>query len=123
LVVTAAPVGKYKIGFQVTKSSSTLIYPAKMFSLLLRNRQAQTKLIDKRVGLMAEIINNIRAVKLYAYGTSMSKKVSMVREDEMVILRAYGGLRSTLNALFGFIPVLAAVCKFEQYTVCHSNRQ
>jgi ATP-binding cassette subfamily C (CFTR/MRP) protein 1 len=82
-----------------------------MFSLLLRNRQAQTKLIDKRVGLMGEIINNVRAIKLYAYERSMSQKVSTVREEEMVILQAYGGLRSTLNSLFGFIPVLAAVCK------------
>jgi ATP-binding cassette subfamily C (CFTR/MRP) protein 1 len=86
-----------------------LTHPAKMFQRLLRNRQAQTKLIDERVGLMGEIINNIRAVKLYAYERSMSKKVSIVREKEMTMLRAYGGLRSTLNALFGFIPVLAAV--------------
>jgi len=93
------------------QSINTLISTAKMFTLLLRNRQAQTKLIDKRVGLMGEIINNIRAIKLYAYERSMSQKVSAVRESEMAFLQSYGGLRSTLNSLFGFIPVLAAVCK------------
>lgn len=96
-----------------------LIYSAKMFTLLLRNRQAQTKLIDKRVGLMAEILNNLRAVKLYAYEKSMSQKVSAVREEEMAILRTYGGLRSTLNSLFGFIPVLAAVCRSCVNSICH----
>jgi ATP-binding cassette subfamily C (CFTR/MRP) protein 1 len=96
-----------------------LIYSAKMFTLLLRNRQAQTKLIDKRVGLMAEILNNLRAVKLYAYEKSMSQKVSAVREEEMAILRTYGGLRSTLNSLFGFIPVLAAVCRSCITSICH----
>jgi hypothetical protein len=60
---------------------------------------------------MGEIINNIRAIKLYAYKKSMSHKVLTVQSEEMVVLRAYGGLRSTLNSLFGFIPVLAAVCK------------
>lgn len=111
LLLMAAPVGKYKLGLHLKSRAFTLIYSARMFTALLRNRQAQTKLIDKRVGLMAEIINNIRAVKLYAYERSMSRKVTTVREEEMVVLRSYGGLRSTLNSLFGFIPVLAAVCK------------
>jgi len=93
------------------KLSPSLTTPARMFQMLLRNRQAQTKLIDKRVGLISEIINNIRAVKLYAYEKYMSKRVSTVREQEMKILRAYGGLRSTLNALFSFITVLAAICE------------
>jgi len=83
-----------------------------MFHRLLKNRQAQTKIIDERVRLMSEIINNIRAVKLYAYDSYMGRKVTAVREKEIKVLRAYGTLRSTLNALFEFIPVLAVVCKW-----------
>jgi len=83
-----------------------------MFHRLLKNRQVQTKIIDERVRLMSEIINNIRAVKLYAYDSHMSHKVTAVREKEIEVLRAYGFLRSTLRALFGFIPVLAVVCEW-----------
>jgi len=85
----------------------------KLFQLLLHNRKAQTKVIDKRIRIMAEIVNSIRAVKLYAYESHMGQKVSAVREEEIVVLRAYGVLRSTVNALIEFIPIVASVseCK------------
>jgi hypothetical protein len=67
--------------------------------------------MDKRVRLMLEIINNIRAVKLHAYESHMSRKVSDVREKEMKLLRVFGILRSMLSALFDFVPVLAIVCE------------
>jgi hypothetical protein len=58
---------------------------------------------------MSEILNNMRAVKLYAYESHLGKKIAAIRLEETVVLREYGMLRATINALFTFVPVIAIV--------------
>lgn len=80
-----------------------------MFKRILRYRQAQQKLVDKRGKLLSEIISNIRAVKLYAYETHFAKQISAIRIEELTKLRQYGLIRSAVTSTFAFTPVLAAV--------------
>ena len=82
-----------------------------MFVRMMTYRQAQMKIVDKRVRLLSEIMSNIRAVKLYAYETFFGQKVSGYREQELAKLRRNGLNRSTMMSTMSFIPILAAVCK------------
>lgn len=78
---------------------------------LLGFRRDQQELVDKRVRLLTEVINNVRVVKLYAYEKIFGAKVSDIREQEHAKLRSYGFLRASFVATFSFIPILAAVCE------------
>lgn len=73
------------------------------------------KVVDTRVRLLSEIINNIRAVKLYAYENFFGEKVSVLRREELAKLRRNGINRATMFATMSFIPVLAAVCGYLPY--------
>jgi ATP-binding cassette subfamily C (CFTR/MRP) protein 1 len=123
IVLAAAPVGTYfPIAHTWAAPQSHVDVTGKLFQMLLHNRQVQTKLMDKRIRLMAEVINSIRAVKLYAYESYMGQKVSAVREEEIVVLRAYGVLRSTVNALIEFIPIVASVSECKTQSLVKSLR-
>jgi ATP-binding cassette subfamily C (CFTR/MRP) protein 1 len=58
-----------------------------LFGKLMSYRGTQEKIVDQRVRLLTEIINNIRAVKLYAYETFFGKKVSELRTQELAKLK------------------------------------
>jgi hypothetical protein len=60
---------------------------------------------------MSEILNNMRAVKLYAYESHLGRKITAIRQEETAVLRQYGMLRATINSLFSFVPVIAIVCE------------
>lgn len=84
--------------------------------MILKFRRAQEKVVDQRVRLLGEIINNIRSVKLYAYESHFASKVFELRQRELVSLRKYGLLRSVITSTYSFIPTLAAVCKCIAFT-------
>ena len=81
----------------------------------MTSRTEQQRLVDGRVRLLNEIINNIRAVKLYAYESHFADRISDIRQQEHVKLGRYGLLRSLVNGIFYFTPILAAVCE----SSCH----
>lgn len=81
------------------------------FKKLMSYRIAQQKVVDERVSALREIINNIRAVKLYAYETFFLGKVSEMRSRERSRLKSNGRYRAVLSGGLEFIPVLAAVCE------------
>lgn len=82
-----------------------------MFSKLIVYRKTQEAIVDIRTRLLTDVISNIRAVKLYAYETFFGKKVSDLRNQEMEKLQSFGLVRSLIMSTFGFLPILAAVCK------------
>jgi len=82
-----------------------------MFKTILKYRQKQEKIVDRRVRLLGEVINNIRAVKLYAYESHFEARISELREKELKKLKLYGLLRSLVTATFWFAPVLASIGK------------
>lgn len=80
------------------------------FKKLMAYRFAQQKVVDTRVSALREIINNIRAVKLYAYETFFLHKVSDMRSSERGKLKSNGRYRAAISGGLEFVPVLAAVC-------------
>lgn len=82
-----------------------------LFGKLMSYRGTQEKIVDQRVRLLTEIINNIRAVKLYAYETFFGQKVSDLRTQELAKLKGFGLMHALINSTFYFLPILAAVRK------------
>lgn len=86
-----------------------------LFGKLMAYRGTQEKIVDQRVRLLTEIINNIRAVKLYAYETFFGQKVSELRTQELAKLKGFGLMHALINSTFYFLPILAAVCESSTY--------
>ncbi|KJE02687.1 cadmium ion transporter [Cryptococcus gattii NT-10] len=86
-----------------------------MFAIMVRTRQSQLTYVDARVRLLSEVIASIRAVKLFAYVSFFSNKVTELRKKEMVFLKKNGFYRASMNATMAFIPTLAAVLTFITY--------
>ena len=86
-----------------------------MFSQMVKYRQAQLIHMDARVKMLGEVVENIRAVKLYAYAKLFGDKVARLRVMELKKLRVNGFNRATMNATMAFIPTLAAVREFHLF--------
>ncbi|KAL0253531.1 hypothetical protein I308_100904 [Cryptococcus tetragattii IND107] len=86
-----------------------------MFAVMVRNRQSQLTYVDARVRLLSEVIASIRAVKIFAYVSFFSNKVTELRKKELVFLKKNGFYRASMNATMAFIPALAAVLTFITY--------
>lgn len=82
-----------------------------MFAVMVRNRQSQLTYVDARVRLLSEVIASIRAVKIFAYVSFFSNKVTELRKKELVFLKKNGFYRASMNATMALIPALAAVCE------------
>jgi hypothetical protein len=82
-----------------------------LFGKIMKFRRAQTNLVDHRVRLLTEIINSIRAVKLYAYEGHFGQKVSEMRNKELSKLRSYALVRSSVNGFFFVAPIFATICE------------
>nr|XP_019009246.1 uncharacterized protein I206_05894 [Kwoniella pini CBS 10737]OCF48027.1 hypothetical protein I206_05894 [Kwoniella pini CBS 10737] len=85
---------------------------AKKF-MVFSDRQEQHT--DKRVGLLTEVLNNVRAVKLYAYERFFGEKVSKIRRHELQNLRGKALSRAGLTAILNVIPTFAAILTFVTY--------
>lgn len=79
---------------------------------MLRYRQSQQDYVDKRVRVLASVIENIKSVKLYAYETHYQEKVNELRKLELKKLRHNGLNRAGMTGVGYLIPMLAAVCEF-----------
>ncbi|OXG54431.1 cadmium ion transporter [Cryptococcus neoformans Th84] len=86
-----------------------------MFAAMVRTRHSQLSYVDARVRLLSETITSIRAVKLFAYVSFFSSKVTELRKRELVFLKKNGFNRASMNATMAFIPTLAAVLTFITY--------
>lgn len=82
-----------------------------MFKRMYRYRDAQQKVVDQRVRILSEVIGSIRAVKLYAYETYFSQKISSKRKEELAMLQQNGVSRAFTTATMAFVPILAAIGK------------
>nr|XP_018260210.1 uncharacterized protein I303_07127 [Kwoniella dejecticola CBS 10117]OBR82368.1 hypothetical protein I303_07127 [Kwoniella dejecticola CBS 10117] len=81
--------------------------------MVFSDRQEQHT--DKRVRLLTEILNNVRAVKSYAYERFFGQKVSDIRRDELYNLRGKALLRAAMTAILNVIPMFAAILTFVTY--------
>lgn len=91
-----------------------------MFAKMLSYRSTQQSHVDTRIRLISEVINHIRAVKLYGYQTHFAQAVSGLRRKELEELRRSGFVRAAMAGLGYFIPTLAAVSEWG-HKPCHES--
>ncbi|WVQ96140.1 hypothetical protein IAU59_003242 [Kwoniella sp. CBS 9459] len=82
-----------------------------------RLRKEQNKVVDTRVRMLSEILNNIRAVKLYAYEVWFGQRIGAMRGNELEKFRSNILSRSILTATMTFVPTLAAILTFITYAL------
>lgn len=76
---------------------------------MLRYRQDQQTIVDRRVKLLSEVIGHIRSVKLYAYETHFDSEVNQLRRQELAKLKDNGLNRATMTGVSYLVPMLAAI--------------
>lgn len=82
----------------------------------LQKRQMKNK--DSRTRLIAEIINNMKSIKLYAWGSAFMNKLNYVRnEQELKTLRKIGAAQSFANFTWSTTPFLVSCSTFAVFVL------
>ena len=69
-------------------------------------QKEQMKNKDSRTRLMTEILNNMKSIKLYAWGQAFMKKLNFIRNDqELNTLRKIGAAQSVANFTWSCTPI------------------
>ncbi|WVF68600.1 hypothetical protein IAT40_003369 [Kwoniella sp. CBS 6097] len=82
-----------------------------------RLRKEQNKVVDTRIRMLSEILNNIRAVKLYAYESWFGERIGKMRGNELSKFKSNILSRSILTSTMTFVPTLAAILTFITYSL------
>jgi ATP-binding cassette subfamily C (CFTR/MRP) protein 1 len=86
----------------------------------LQKRQMKNK--DARTRLIAEIVNNMKSIKLYAWGKAFMDKLNFVRNDqELVTLRKIGAAQSFANFTWSTTPFLVSCSTFTVFVLTQSK--
>ncbi|RYP79230.1 hypothetical protein DL771_000208 [Monosporascus sp. 5C6A] len=81
--------------------------------LMKRLQKQQMKNKDARSRLIAEIINNMKSIKLYAWSTAFMNKLNYVRNDlELKNLRRIGAAQAFANFTWSTTPFLVSCLTF-----------
>ena len=98
------------IGLVVTMA--TLPAQSMLMSAMIKLRKESLGITDRRVKLMNEILQGIKAVKFYAWEEPFSVAVEDQRKQELKKLSGTIWLRSTFMAIMMAIPSIIAVITF-----------
>ncbi|PSN51489.1 Multidrug resistance-associated protein 5 [Blattella germanica] len=90
-------------------------------NLTSKVRIRTVKVTDQRVGLMSEILNSIRLIKMYAWEDSFAVKVADVRNMERKELQTAAFLQSFSNTITPAITLLASISTFLGYSLTGNN--
>lgn len=81
--------------------------------LMKKMQKSQMKNKDARSRLISEIINNMKAIKLYAWGTAFMNKLNYVRnEQELKNLRKIGATQAVANFTWTTAPFFVSCSTF-----------
>lgn len=81
-------------------------------------QQQQMKNKDSRTKLISEIINNMKSIKLYAWGSAFMKKLHSIRNDqELKTLRKIGAASSVANFTWSTTPFLVSCATFTVFVL------
>ena len=83
------------------------------FSRKYQSRKMKCK--DRRIRAMYEILNCIKVIKLNAWETNFSSKVTKIRGEEINYLKKNTLLKSFINFVFGTAPILVTLASFGTY--------
>lgn len=79
---------------------------------------SQMKYKDSRAKLMTEILNNMKSIKLYAWGSAFMEKLSHVRNDlELNNLRKIGAAQSFATFTWSSTPFFVSCSTFALYVL------
>lgn len=82
----------------------------------LQKRQMKNK--DSRTRLIAEIVNNMKSIKLYAWSSAFMQKLNHVRNDlELKTLRKIGATQSVANFTWSTTPFLVSCSTFAVFVL------
>jgi ABC-type multidrug transport system fused ATPase/permease subunit len=82
----------------------------------LQRRQMKNK--DARTRLITEIINNMRSIKLFAWGSAFMNKLNHIRNDlELVTLRKIAAAQAFSRLMWSATPVLVSCSTFAVFVV------
>ncbi|RFU26420.1 hypothetical protein B7463_g9901, partial [Scytalidium lignicola] len=82
----------------------------------LQKRQMKNK--DSRTRLIAEIVNNMKSIKLYAWGSAFMQKLNHVRNDlELKTLRKIGATQAVANFTWSTTPFLVSCSTFTVFVL------
>eukprot|EP00216_Chloropicon_sp_CCMP2111_P001940 CAMPEP_0198246788 /NCGR_PEP_ID=MMETSP1446-20131203/46149_1 /TAXON_ID=1461542 ORGANISM="Unidentified sp, Strain CCMP2111" /NCGR_SAMPLE_ID=MMETSP1446 /ASSEMBLY_ACC=CAM_ASM_001112 /LENGTH=1394 /DNA_ID=CAMNT_0043931111 /DNA_START=581 /DNA_END=4768 /DNA_ORIENTATION=+ len=84
---------------------------------LAKTRKELMSKTDCRVKLVTELVNGIKAVKLYAWETAYVKKIRHAREQELRLVRRVAYLSIGNQIVFYSTPVLVALAAFWSYAL------
>ena len=83
--------------------------------IMKRLQKEQMKNKDSRTRLMTEILNNMKSIKLYAWGQAFMKKLNFIRNDrELNTLRKIGAAQSVANFTWSCTPIAVVSVYFQQ---------
>ena len=86
----------------------------------LQKQQMKNK--DARSRLIAEIINNMKSIKLYAWGTAFMNKLNFIRNDqELKNLRRIGAAQALANFTWSTTPFFVSCCTFAVFVLTHDE--
>ena len=81
-------------------------------------QKEQMKNKDSRTRLMAEILNNMKSIKLFAWSRAFSKKLNYVRNDlELKTLRKIGATQAIANFTWSTTPFLVSCATFTVFVL------
>ncbi|KAL8420183.1 hypothetical protein RB594_003095 [Gaeumannomyces avenae] len=85
-------------------------------------QKTQMKNKDARSRLIAEIINNMKSIKLYAWGAAFMNKLSYVRNDlELKNLRRIGAAQAFANFTWNTSPFLVSCLTFTVFVLTNDK--
>jgi ABC-type bacteriocin/lantibiotic exporter with double-glycine peptidase domain len=90
---------------------------------IMKNLQKeQMKNKDARSRLIAEIVNNMKSIKLYAWGSAFMNKLNYIRNDqELKTLRKIGAGQAAANFTWSTTPFLVSCSTFAVFVLTHEE--
>lgn len=83
---------------------------------------SQMKYKDRRARLMTEILNNMKSIKLYAWGSAFMEKLSHVRNDlELNNLRKIGAAQSFATFTWSSTPFFVSCSTFAVFVLINNK--
>ncbi|KAF9586536.1 hypothetical protein BGW38_002777 [Lunasporangiospora selenospora] len=90
---------------------------AKLGKMMNTLQESYLRWMDSRIRLMAEVLSNIKIVKLYCWETPFRNKIDAARSRELVGLKSLVIIRSFLSIVYSSMTMLIALVTFGVYSV------
>ncbi len=121
--ITLCMISLYKlVGVSCFAGVATMIIMIPINGLIARFMKklqlSQMKYKDRRARLMTEILNNMKSIKLYAWGSAFMEKLSHVRNDlELNNLRKIGAAQSFATFTWSSTPFFVSCSTFAVFVL------